>query len=128
MNCGYKKQKSLLKNKQAEPEHGQRIREAILLQRMADLMEEVQSAAERELVVRSREMGSHVLRQVCAALKRIDDGSYGVCVKCQKPSSLRRLKTAPWAALCLRCQTEADRTGARLQFSGRTATPASRPS
>jgi RNA polymerase-binding transcription factor DksA len=38
-----------------------------------------------------------------AALKRIDDGSYGRCLSCRRVISSRRLRVLPEAPTCLRC-------------------------
>lgn len=37
------------------------------------------------------------------ALKRIADGSYGICLKCGDPISEERLNAVPYAPLCKRC-------------------------
>ena len=46
-----------------------------------------------------------------AALRRLDDGSYGVCEGCGEPVAPARLDAIPWAALCLPCQQDWDRLG-----------------
>jgi RNA polymerase-binding transcription factor DksA len=37
------------------------------------------------------------------ALKRIEEGSYGICAKCEEPISDARLEAVPYAPLCKRC-------------------------
>lgn len=44
------------------------------------------------------------LREVRAALVRIDDESYGVCGECDEPISFARLDVIPWANYCVKCQ------------------------
>lgn len=44
------------------------------------------------------------LREVNAALDRLDGGDYGVCVECGEPINHRRLLAIPWAARCIQCQ------------------------
>lgn len=44
------------------------------------------------------------LKQVLAALQRIDDGSYGQCLDCGEPIDERRLTAMPAAAYCVACQ------------------------
>src|SRR3954447_16591637 len=46
--------------------------------------------------------------QIRAALKRIDDGTYGSCVDCGGAISDARLAVWPEAARCLECQTRAE--------------------
>lgn len=43
------------------------------------------------------------LRSIDAALSRIEDGSYGFCVKCGDEISAERLDAVPTAALCRNC-------------------------
>ena len=42
--------------------------------------------------------------RINAALKRITEGRYGVCLGCREPIDARRLETAPEAAFCAECQ------------------------
>ena len=46
---------------------------------------------------------------VLAALERLDNGSYGLCVDCGKPVPEGRLEAKPEAARCLTCQSKRDR-------------------
>lgn len=48
------------------------------------------------------------LAEVDAALARIEDGSYGVCVRCQQPILAERLEILPMAARCMHCQRQAE--------------------
>src|SRR6266567_2889779 len=43
-----------------------------------------------------------LLTEVEAALKRIEDGTYGRCVVCGQPIPEKRLEAIPWAALCVK--------------------------
>lgn len=43
------------------------------------------------------------LRQIEAALERIEKGEYGTCVNCGEPIPERRLEIIPHAARCARC-------------------------
>ena len=43
------------------------------------------------------------------ALRRIDDGSYGICLDCGKPIGEARLRAIPWAQYCLEHQEQHDR-------------------
>lgn len=46
------------------------------------------------------------LREVRAALVRIEDDSYGVCAECDEPISPARLQVIPWANYCVKCQEQ----------------------
>ena len=45
-----------------------------------------------------------LLRQVQDALRRIEQGTYGVCPECEEPISVKRLQAVPWAKFCVACQ------------------------
>jgi len=37
------------------------------------------------------------------ALSRLDEGSYGLCLKCGKPIKKERLKALPYSSFCIHC-------------------------
>lgn len=84
-------------------------REDIAIEKAADAIDEVQQAGERELAIRNLDRESSLLRNVRAALARIEDGSFGTCAHCDEEISPKRLKAVPWAPFCIRCQESADR-------------------
>lgn len=43
------------------------------------------------------------IRQIQAALDRIDDGTYGECAQCGETISEERLNVLPYTALCRNC-------------------------
>lgn len=43
---------------------------------------------------------------ILATLARIDDRSYGMCVKCGEPISEKRLRALPTATCCISCARE----------------------
>ena len=51
------------------------------------------------------------LAQVVAALRRVEDGSYGLCQDCGEPIDERRLRALPATAFCTACQTIHERPG-----------------
>lgn len=54
-----------------------------------------------------------LLREIGDALQRIEQGTYGVCLECEEPISVKRLEAVPWARYCVSCQ-EAIATRAAL--------------
>ncbi len=46
------------------------------------------------------------LKEIEAALKKIKDGTYGICERCGKPIDAKRLEVKPEAVYCLKCETE----------------------
>ena len=64
----------------------------------------MQLAGQREFAARTLERETKSLMQIDAALKRIEDGEFGICLDCEEPISRKRLAAVPWAAYCLHCQ------------------------
>ncbi|MDX6514141.1 MAG: hypothetical protein QOE36_3645 [Gaiellaceae bacterium] len=56
---------------------------------------------DREIDDTLEENSQEVLRAIDAALKRIEDGTYGKCRVCGKDISPERLEAMPWADLCI---------------------------
>ena len=59
---------------------------------------------ERELSMNIVTSEQELLYQIDDALKRLDDGSYGICQQCNQPITMSRLKAVSYASLCISCQ------------------------
>ncbi|MFN3928130.1 MAG: TraR/DksA family transcriptional regulator [Thermoflexus sp.] len=70
---------------------------------MADDATDVMDQATRTALRRHLELR---LREVEAALRRMEEGTYGICEVCGRPIDVARLKALPFAALCLECQSK----------------------
>ena len=99
----------ILERRAAELVQVLRKRDGIAIEKSADQMDEIQYASERDLAMRNVDRESSLLRQVKAALRRIHDGSFGVCIECESAISPKRLAAVPWASRCIQCQDAADR-------------------
>lgn len=44
------------------------------------------------------------MSEIKSALKRIEDGTYGICLRCSKPIEQKRLSVNPAALYCLTCE------------------------
>jgi RNA polymerase-binding transcription factor DksA len=62
---------------------------------------------QRDLALRGR--NDQHLADVDAALARIADRTYGLCVRCGSAVPKERLEALPWAAFCIDCQRQAGR-------------------
>lgn len=49
------------------------------------------------------------LEEIDEALRRIEQGTFGVCQSCGKEISRQRLDAVPYTAYCVRCAREAER-------------------
>ena len=61
---------------------------------------------DRELDYTLEENSEHVLQEINAALRRIDDGTYGQCTNCGRQIPEERLEARPFATLCIDCQRQ----------------------
>jgi DnaK suppressor protein len=55
----------------------------------------------REIDYTLGENSEHLLSEIHAALERVEDGTYGTCVKCGRTIPPERLEAHPWASLCI---------------------------
>ncbi|MCB1057368.1 MAG: TraR/DksA family transcriptional regulator [Acidobacteria bacterium] len=62
-----------------------------------DIVDRANSAYNRELNFALSDSERDQLRKVENALRRMDDGNYGVCLHSGKPIGLARLRAVPWA-------------------------------
>ncbi len=99
----------LLEDKETELRAALQRRDSIEIgERMPDSVDEFLSSSARDLAIRQLERDAALLRDVHAALERLDDGTYGICENCDDPIVPRRLDALPWARLCRACQEKAD--------------------
>ncbi len=83
-------------------------------QELAGRVHDVEEAAVADLLVDLNLAGidRHIqeIRDIDAALIRIAEGSYGICIDCEQPIGVERLKAYPTAKRCLKCQEVYERT------------------
>jgi len=60
-----------------------------------------------EFRLRGREKS--LLSKLDLALKKIDDGSFGVCEVCEEPIGKKRLEARPETTLCIKCKEDQER-------------------
>ena len=65
------------------------------------LAETASATVGREIDYSLEENEARVLAAIDAALKRIDDGTYGRCERCGNQIEPERLDALPWATLCI---------------------------
>jgi DnaK suppressor protein len=107
--------RAILTAKVAEMERFTRHRDGIAVERSADQLEEIQAASQRALTVCNLDREFNQLRDARAALRRIEDGSFGTCQECDEDIHPKRLAAVPWATFCIRCQEAVDRNFEEIQ-------------
>lgn len=51
------------------------------------------------------------LRDIESSLKRMEDGTYGICKYCQQPIGKKRMIARPVASACIACKTKLQKNG-----------------
>jgi len=69
--------------------------------------------SQHTLDLRTRDRYRRLLAEIDAALKRIDDGSYGYCEDTGEPIGLQRLEARPIASLTVEAQERRERADAQ---------------
>ena len=69
-----------------------------------DLTDRATEEIERSFELRTRDRERKLINKINAALKRIDDGSYGYCEETGEPIGIKRLEARPVATLSLEAQ------------------------
>jgi DnaK suppressor protein len=105
--------KKLLEAKRNELLRGTSDREEIAIESAAEDFDRLQQQLNREVAIRNLDRQSALLKNVQAALARIDDETYGTCLRCDEPIPEKRLNALPWAAYCVSCQENLDRQRAK---------------
>lgn len=96
----------------------------ILRQRMRDLFSEASKAvgsegetkfpdptdrasleADRSFILRMRDRERKLILKIEGALKRLDEGVYGICEECGGEIGTARLKARPVTTLCIDCKS-----------------------
>lgn len=73
---------------------------------MADMASD---SYDRELSFNIASEEQEILYEIDDALKRIDEGEYGLCLDCDKKIPAKRLTALPYAKYCIQCQSKEER-------------------
>ena len=74
-----------------------------------DVADRASEETDRALELRTRDRQRKVISKIDAALRRIEEGSYGYCDETGEPISLKRLDARPIATLSLEAQERHER-------------------
>ena len=79
-----------------------------------DLTDRASDEIDRTFELRTRDRERKLINKIEAALKRIEDGTYGYCEETGEPISLKRLQARPVATLSLEAQENHEKAEKRL--------------
>ncbi len=77
-----------------------------------DLPDEIDLASSeysQSLIFRLRDREKFLLAKIDKALQRIENGTFGICEKCEEEISAKRLEARPVTTLCIRCKEEQEK-------------------
>ena len=77
-----------------------------------DLPDEIDLASSeyaQSMVFRLRDREKFLLKKIEKALLRIEDGTFGICERCEEEISAKRLEARPVTTLCIRCKEEQEK-------------------
>ena len=80
----------------------------------SDLTDRASDEIDRTFELRTRDRERKLINKIKAALKRIEDGTYGYCEETGEPISLKRLQARPVATLSLEAQENHEKAEKRL--------------
>jgi len=65
--------------------------------------------SDRNFELRIRDRERKLIAKMQEAIKRIDDGTFGICEVCSGPISEKRLVARPVTTLCIDCKTKQEK-------------------
>jgi DnaK suppressor protein len=74
-----------------------------------DFMDRASSETDRAIELRTRDRARKLIVKIDAALRRIEDGTYGYCEETGEPISIKRLDARPIATLSIEAQERRER-------------------
>jgi len=76
---------------------------------LPDIVDRASAESDKALELRTRDRQRKLISKIDAALRRIDEGTYGYCDETGEPISLKRLQARPTATLSLEAQERHER-------------------
>ncbi len=71
-----------------------------------DPIDRAMSESSRSIELRKRDRERKLIQKIINALKKIDEGSYGICEICSEPITEKRLRARPETTMCFECKVE----------------------
>jgi len=76
---------------------------------MPDLSDRATAETDLHFDLRVKDREQKLIDKINQALKKIENGSFGICERCGEPIEMERLRARPIATLCIDCKTEQER-------------------
>jgi DnaK suppressor protein len=72
--------------------------------RQGDMADQASGNNEVHIQLKLKQTDAKILQAIEGALRRIEEGSYGVCRDCGEPIAEPRLLAIPWTRSCISCK------------------------
>jgi DnaK suppressor protein len=72
--------------------------------RQGDMADQASGNNEVHIQLKLKQTDAKILQAIEEALRRIDEGSYGVCRDCGEMIADARLEAIPWTRVCITCK------------------------
>ncbi|MBM3777278.1 MAG: hypothetical protein FJW23_03425 [Acidimicrobiia bacterium] len=72
--------------------------------RQGDMADQASGNNEVHIQLKLKQTDAKILQAIDEALRRIDEGSYGVCRDCGEMIAPARLNAIPWTRVCIACK------------------------
>ena len=73
---------------------------------LADINDQATLESERSFELRIKDRERKLIGKVQEALRKVHDGSYGVCESCGEDINVKRLQARPVTSFCINCKAE----------------------
>ncbi|MDR3605837.1 MAG: TraR/DksA family transcriptional regulator [Oligoflexia bacterium] len=74
----------------------------------SDSIDQASADTDKTFAVLLKNREHDMMRQIDAALRRIESGEFGECLRCGEEISEARLQAFPFTTLCIDCQSEVE--------------------
>ncbi len=72
----------------------------------ADPADRATAESDRAFTLRLRDRERYLIKKIQDALRRIEEGEYGICEECGEDIAFNRLKARPVTKLCIDCKSK----------------------
>jgi DnaK suppressor protein len=83
-----------------------------------DLLDAAIDSSTHDLAFEIAAVGATEVQSIDRALRRMEEGSYGVCNECGLPIAEARMRALPFAELCVKCQAGVEKTSKEPREGG----------
>jgi DnaK suppressor protein len=72
--------------------------------RQGDMADQASGNNEVHIQLKLKQTDAKILQAIEEALRRMDQGTYGICRDCGEPVAPERLNAIPWTRVCIECK------------------------